>query len=215
MRRLVLLVLFAAPPALAEDLALLDASVAPAPGAVAQFLQAQGLAELGRQGKDPLLVLTAARLTHGFTLTDTQRQPDPAATTAPVAATALTGKALLDLARQLDAGDTYADLIDLVAREVPPPPRALRATASTLAAGASETWTLAFHGGTYAELAILGDGKSNLDLLVMGPGDTHICTDRGSADQAICGFALRENGDVTVTVSNAGTSPDTYLLLTD
>ncbi len=211
--RLLSALLITAAPALAEE-ALLD-PVAPAqPGAVALYLQAQGLADLGRTAKDPLLVATAARLLHGLTLTLADRRPEPpskAAThlPAPDAAT------LLDEARRLDAGQNYSDLIDMLAREVPPQPRALRVSASTLQPGQVEVWTLAFFGATYSELAILGDGRGNLDLFVAGAGDTVICQDRGSADVALCGFVLVENGEVTVTVSNAGAVADSYLLLTE
>lgn len=213
MRRLALLIVMLATPAMAEDAPVLDQGAAAVPGAVALYLQARGLAGLGQHRKDPLMVLTAARILHGLRLTDTPRQPDPAHDPMPVVAP--DAAALLEVARQLDAGENYADLTDMLAREVPPHPHALRATASILAAGASHTWTLPFFGGTFAELAILGDGTSNLDLLVTGAGDTQICEDRGSADRAYCGFVLRENGDVTITVSNAGQTAGTYLLLTE
>ena len=212
--RLFLALVLTAAPALAEDRPVLDPAARAEPGAVALYLQAQGLAALGQAAKDPLMVLTAARLLHGLRLTDTPRQPDPA----PAAATPLTAPdaaRLLDIARRLDAGLTYSDLSDLLTREVPPAPRILRATASTLKPGQSEVWTLPFFGGSQAELAILGDGRSNLDMVVTAADDTHICLDKGSSDTAYCGFALVDNGDVRITISNVGPAPDTYLLLTE
>ena len=194
------------------------------PGAVALYLQAHGLYSLGQAAKDPLMVLTAARILHGLALTDTKRLPQPAETepaeaepapTHPTPVAPPAAAAMLDSARALDAGLTYSDLIDLVAREVPPQPKVLRVTASTLAPGHSEVWTLDFFGGTYGELAILGDGAGNLNMVVTGADDTLICLDKGSADAAFCGFALEENGYVTVTVTNAGTRADRYLLLTE
>ena len=163
--RLILALLLTACPALAEDGPGLDPKVPADPGAVALYLQAQQLYVLGQAGKDPLMVLTAARLLHGLTLTETPRLPDPApervtAVSAPDAAQ------VLNSARKLDAGLAYSDLIDMLAREVPPHPRVLRATASTLEPGATEVWTLPFFGGTYGELAILGDGNGNLDMVV-------------------------------------------------
>ena len=206
--------LLTATPAFAEDIALIDSAVAAQPGAVALYLQARGLYSLGQSAKDPLMVLTAARILHGLTLTETNRQPDPA----PDAATALTtadAAQLLTSARQLDAGRNYSDLIDMLAREVPPRPKSLRASASTLLPGQSEVWTLPFFGGTHGELAVLGDGKSNLDMVVTGADDTQICLDKGSSDAAYCGFALVENGDVSVTVTNTGAAADSYILLTE
>ena len=197
----ILIALALAAPARADDPPVLDPSVAARPGAVALYLQARRLADLGEAGKDPLLVLAAARILHGLELPADAPSPD--------------AKSLLDLARHLDAGLNYSDLIDQLAREVPPQPRALRATAATLEPGQSAVVTLTFFGGAYGELAILGDGKSNLDLLVTAAGETDICNDKGSADAAFCGFALVENGDVTVTVTNSGPAPDQYLLLTE
>lgn len=212
--RLLLALLLTAAPALAQDRPVLDPAASAQPGAVALYLQARGLAALGQAAKDPLLVAAAARILHGLSLTDTPRQPDPAPASLP-ALSAPDAAGLLDIARTLDAGLTYSDLTDLLAREVPPAPKALRVTASTLAPGQSEVWTLPFFGGTYGELAILGDGRSNLDMVVTAAGDTQICQDRGSADAAFCGFALVENGDVRITISNVGPAPDTYLLLTE
>ena len=199
-------------PALAEDA--LDPTLPARPGSVALYLTAQRLAALGQSAKDPLMVLAAARILHGLRLSDTARLPDPPPANA-AALTDLPGPDLLGIARRLDAGQNYSDLTDMLSREVPPHPKALRATASTLGPGQSEVWTLPFFGGTYGELAILGDGKSNLDMVAIGAGDTQICVDNGSADVAFCGFTLVENGMVMVTVSNTGTAPDSYLLLTE
>jgi len=202
-------------PARAQDEAgLLESGQMPLPGAVAAYLQARDLARIGQQGQDPLLVLAAARLLHGLTLTDTPRQSEPAATPRPV--TSPDARALLDLARLTDAGGAEADLIDRIAREVPPQPRALRATAASLAPGQTQVWTLGFFGGTSAELAVLTEA-GRLEVAVTGgdEGAEMICADRGGDAQAYCGFVLRENGDVKVTVSNRGPSEARYLLLTE
>ena len=197
----------------AEDAANLDPHAPAQPGAVALYLQAMSLYGLGQQAKDPLIVLTAARLLRGLSLTDTARTPDPASPAIPL--TAPNPRTMLNRASGLDAGQNYPDLIDSVATEIPTQPKALRATAASLAAGASQTWALSFFGGTYAELAILGTGTGNLDLLVSDDQGHAICVDKGSADTALCGFTLRDNGDVTVTVTNAGTDFDSYMLLTN
>ena len=210
--RLTLALLLLTTPALAETA--LDAKALAEPGAVALYLQASQLYTLGQQAKDPLTVIAAAQLLRGLTLTDTARVQDPAPN-APTPLAQLDQAKLIQTARTLDAGENYSDLIEQVASDLPPKTKALAATASTLAAAATETWTLSFYGGTYAELAILGDGKSNLDLSVSDANGTPICLDLGSADAALCGFTLRDNGAVKVTVTNAGDRPDTYILLTN
>ncbi|MBC7738279.1 MAG: hypothetical protein H7245_13925 [Candidatus Saccharibacteria bacterium] len=211
--RLILALLMLTTGAHAQDATPLDSTVRAEPGAVALYLQAVDLYALGQRARDPLMVVTAARAIEGLTLTDVARLPDPAPAAQP-AVTPLDAATLLATARTLDAGANYADLIEQVAREPTPKPKALSATGSTLPPGKAETWTLSFYGGTYAELAILGDGRSNLDLTVSDAAGRVICADHGSADRAICGFALRDNGAVKVTVTNAGDGPGTYMLLT-
>ena len=242
MRRILALLLLTTP-ALAQDATLLDRAVRADPGAVALYLQAVDLYALGQQAKDPLMVVTAARLIRGLTLTDVALLPDPAPpsqpaptqptstqpaptqpaptqptpsqpTLTPPTLTRLNAAAMLVTAGNLDAGANYADLIEQVARERTPRAKALSVTASILPPGKAETWTVGFYGGTHAELAILGDGRSNLDLTVRDAAGGVICADLGSADRAMCGFALRDNGEVQVTVTNAGTEPAVYMLLT-
>lgn len=200
--------------ALAQDATLLDPKARAEPGAVALYLQASQLYALGQQAKDPLAVVTAARLIRALTLTGSARVPDPAPA-APTPLTPLDATAMLATARMLDSGANYADLIEQVASELGPKPKALTATASTLPPGKAETWTLNFYGGTFAELAILGNGRSNLDWTVTDATGGLICVDHGSADRGVCGFTLRDNADIKVTVTNAGDAVDIYMLLTN
>ena len=197
----------------------LDPAAPARPGAVALYLSAHTLHTLGQTAKDPLMVLTAARILRGLSVTAANRSPDPAPPDpAPKDLTPLIpldAKSMLTTASTLDAGHNHTDLIEAVTREVPPAPKALRASASTLAPGASEVWTLAFFGGTYGELAIIGHANGNLDLLVSDDKGITICQDNGSGDTAICGFTPAQNGSFTVTVTNPGPTPDGYILLTN
>lgn len=212
--RLTLLALVTASPLWAKDAPNLDPKSPAVPGAVALYLSAQGLYALGVSARDPLMVVTAARMMRGLSVIATPRQPDPEPKTA-VPLESLDAKTMLATARKLDAGANYPDLIEFVAAETPPAPKALRATPSQLPPGASEAWTLPFFGGTYGELGIAGHGNGNLDLLVTDAAGNHICWDNGSADTAICGFTPAENGDFTLTVTNSGATPDSYILLTN
>ena len=210
--RPILALLLLTTPALGDSV--LDGKALAQPGAVALYVQARQLYALGLQAKDPLTVTNAARLLRGLTLTDTARIQDPAPKT-PTPLQPLDPAKLLETARALDVGQNYTDLIEQVATDLPAKPKSLAATASILAPSSAEAWTLSFYGGTYAELAILGDGKGNLDLSVTDAGGAPICVDLGSADMAQCGFTMRDNGDVTVTVTNAGDTAASYTLLTN
>lgn len=210
--RLTLALLLMASPLWAETN--LDPTAPAEPGAVALYLQAQSLHGLGHAAKDPLLVLTAAHILRGLSLTDTARTPDPAPET-PATLTALDPATVLDSARSLDAGAMFTDLIDMVARQTGPSPKSLRATAATLDQGQTQIWTLTFFGGAYAELAILGDGSGPLDLMVTDATGSLICQDNGSGHSALCGFTPAQNGSFTVTITNPGTTAAAYMLLTN
>jgi hypothetical protein len=211
-RCLTLALLLTATPLWAEGN--LDPTAPAQPGAVALFLQARSLYQMGQAAKDPLMVLTAVQILRGLSLTDTTRTPDPAPET-PAPLTVPDPAQMLDTARTLDAGQNYTDLIDSIARQSGPTAKALRATAATLDPAQTHIWTLTFFGAAYAELAIAGHGNGNLDLLVSDDKGTIICQDNGSGDSAHCGFTPAANGTFTVTVTNAGTTPDGYILLTN
>jgi hypothetical protein len=215
MRPLLALSLLASP-AFADGPLNLDRRATALPGAVATYVQAERLYELGQAAKDPLMVLIAARMMRGLSLTATARTPDPAPDPAPASAPTLAPldvATMLATAHSLDAGDNYSDLI--AATEILPTPKALRATAATLPPGAAQVWTLAFFGGTYGEIAIIGHANATLDLIVSDDNGNHICLDDGSAATALCGFTPADNGNFTVTVTNPGADPSSYVLLSN
>ena len=210
--RLTLALALTATPAWAEGN--LDPGAPARPGAVALYLAASNLYLLGQTAKDPLMVLTAAQMMRGLAVTDTARSRGPVPET-PATLIPLDPNLMLDTARSLDAGANFTDLIDSAARQTGPNPKALRATASALPPAGSETWSLTFFGGAYAEVAIAGHGNGNLDLLVSDDKGIVVCQDHGSGDTAICGFTPVDNGTFTVTVTNPGPTPDGYIFLTN
>ena len=216
MRRLILAVTLLAAPALAEDKPNLDQTAPAMPGAVALLLSAQNLYALGQTGKDALMVLTAARMMRGLTLIPTSRTPETKGKPTSATLTLPDATAMLMTAHTLaDGDDLLPDLIESIASETPPQPKSLRVTPSQLDPGVTDTWTLQFYGGTYAELAIAGAGKGDLDLSVQDAKGNPICQDNGSADTATCGFTPKDNGDFTVTITNSGITSDAYQLITN
>jgi hypothetical protein len=214
MLRLTLTLFLVATPVWAEDKPNLDPTAAAIPGAVALYLSATSLYDLGVAAKDPLMVLTAAKMLRGITMIPADRSPDPA----PKTVTALIqpdSTGLIAAARAIGNDEAMTDLINSTAAETPPPPKSLRATAAHLDPGQSQVWTLQFYGGSYAEVAIAGLGKGNLDLLVADANGNLICADHGNANTAYCGFVPKNNADFTVTVINPGAVVDAYMLLTN
>ena len=222
MKALSLALILLAAPASAEDKPNLDPTAPAAPGAVALYLSATALYDQGVAAKDPLMVLTAARMMRGLDFTPTIRKPDSQAggengkliPIRTVISNTLPDK-MFDEARSLDAAGNFSDLIEIMSRETPPTPKSLRVSSSQLAPVGADKWTLQFYGDTYAELAILGARTGNLDLSVTDADGNPVCIDNGASDTAYCGFVPLENGDFTVTVTNSGPTPDGYTLLTN
>lgn len=184
-------------------------------GAVAQFLFAQTLLDLGLARKDPAAVLSAARLAAGITATDTDRIPEPAGEAVPP--THPDAGFMFTAARALAQEDDL--LTDLAARteaEVPRlPTRAVIRSSRGIAAGAAQVYRLPFFADAVAEVGLLGDGKGNLDLSVTSADGTPVCLDSAPGDRALCSFTPAENAGFQITVTNRSEADASYSLLTN
>ena len=215
MKRLTLALILLAAPALAEDKPNLDRTALTGPGIVALYLSARALYDLGLAANDPLMVLTAARMMRGVTMTPAQRSPDGTPNDVPPRILPPVPDVMFDKARSMDAAGTFADLIEILSRETVPPPKTLQASPSLLSPAEVDTWTLPFYGGTLAEVAIVGNRTGNLDLTVSDAGGHVVCVENGAGYRAYCGFVPQDHGDFTVSVTNSGLAVDGYLLLTN
>lgn len=187
-------------------------------GGVARMVMAHQLYALGQANKDPLTVLNAARLAASVTLTDTARAHETTGdATATVPSNPTTPAQMFDTATTLAAeNETLLDLVDASRREASfvPLTGAVSST-SSLAKAQTDTWQVPFFGVSLAELAILGDGTSNLDLHVSDDQGNPVCQDIGPSDTAYCSFYPAQNGTFLITVTNTGRDANTYLLLTN
>ena len=221
MPRLIILVLLAAlSPAMAQDqpppnLATFGRG---SPGGVARMVLAHQLYSLGTANKDPLTVLNAARLATSVTLTDTARPHETAGDAAKTtAANPITPAEMFAKATTLAAeNEALLDLIDASRREASFTPLTnVVSSKSSFAGEETDTWPVAFFGASLAEVAILGDGTSNLDLKISDENGNPVCQDIGPSDTAYCSFFPAQNGTFLITVSNAGPASNSYLLLTN
>lgn len=191
-----------------------------AKGAVASYMLAQDLFVLGQANNDALTVLTAARLAGSVRLDAAALQPEPlskAKAEAQSFASPADVQQIMAAAKTLAAPDERLDplLLDPDAMDAIGPIAPIKSSASKLAPGQSERWKLAFFGDSHAELAVLGGGGSNLDMLVTDEAGNTICFEAGPSDHAYCDFVPARNGYFTVTVQNSGEAGDAYLLLTN
>ena len=72
-----------------------------------------------------------------------------------------------------------------------------------------------FYGGRFAELAVVGDGDANLDLLVTDENGNTICLDKTYTDKIYCSFTPAWDGYFLVAVANQGRKRNSYYILTN
>lgn len=209
-------------PAFAQDTSgpNLDTTAKGTPGGASSLAMAQRLYDIGMANKDGLTVLVAARLAASIEATDgpevkkltkgesAAESPDP--TEAPMDADRMMASAKI-LAQE---DDTLLGLIEETERAPARLGAAMRHL-SRLPGGMTDVWELAFFGRSYAELAVIGDGDSNLDVLVADENGNTICHDVSWSDKISCDFVPAWNGYFYVTVQNTGTTRNSYYLLTN
>lgn len=211
------------PPAMAQDKKApnINTAATGTKGSVAQLALAHDLYALGLARKDALTVLTAAKLAAGVnvkaveqkkTTTGTALADQPEGALAPIDAATM-----MATARALAGEDeALAGLIDDAELESTRDQLSgASSTLSTLAAGQTDIWEVPFYADSYAEMAILGDGDANLDVLVTDENGNTICFDVGWSDRIFCDVVPAWNGYFTVTVQNNGKARNSYLLLTN
>jgi hypothetical protein len=172
---------------------------------------AGNLVRFGRQEQDPLLLITAARLflqtptgamsesptPEGQAIEASQKKSEsrslaPAELLAEARALAGEDQALLALADQVEsekkrgalsgpAGGTYQ-----------------------VQAGVTDTFTVAFKAGEGAMVVVMGDGDTDLDLLIYDENGNLIVKDDGRSDQCLVSWVPRWTGNFRIHVRNLG-----------
>jgi len=197
-----------------------------ATGPVATVALAQNLYAYGVANGDALSVVAAARLMSTIEIGEAERSAETKATEgAQVTADDEGGEdaappdleAMLATARELSGDDaTLLGLIEDIeaagARgRIGGPSR----TPSRLRAGHTDVWTIPFYGGSLAEVAIVGDGDADLDVIITDENGNTICYDNSYSDKVYCSWTPRWNGPFYVTVMNVGAMRNSYYILTN
>ena len=79
-----------------------------------------------------------------------------------------------------------------------------RAMAATVNAYSSVSYSTTFFGGAMAEVAVVGDGDTDLDLYIYDENGNLIASDTGSSDSCLCRWTPNWTGEFTVVVTNLG-----------
>jgi hypothetical protein len=86
---------------------------------------------------------------------------------------------------------------------------------SRLPAGQTDVWEVPFYGNSLAEIAVVGDGDTNLDVAVTDENGNVICYDVSWSDRLYCDWTPAWDGYFYVTVQNLGGSRNSYHLVTN
>lgn len=198
-----------------------DTSATGTKGGVATLALAQDLYALGMANKDALTVLTAAKLAASVEVKEVEQKKKTEGTEtagqedgvdAPVDAATMMASA-----KELAGEDeVLAGLIeDAEAEGSRGRIGGASSTLSRLPAGQTDVWEVPFYGNSYAELAVVGDGDANLDVLVTDENGNTICYDVSWSDKVYCDFVPSWNGYFYVTVQNNGSRRNSYYLMTN
>ena len=86
---------------------------------------------------------------------------------------------------------------------------------SRLPSGQTDVWEIPFYGNSYAEIAVVGDGDANLDVVVTDENGNVFCYDVSWSDSLYCDFTPSWDGYFYVTVENIGRVRNSYYLVTN
>lgn len=193
-------------------------------GAAARLVLAERTYRKAIDLDDPVLLLAAIHLARGVVTRPatawqkTTSGPDEAPEAdaeAQAALVDLAGPAAIEVLQGLAVDDpNLQELVSDLDAQVP----AGRLPVATIAAasisgGAIDAWTLPLSGAVPAELGLIGDGSTRLDLRITDETGAVLCAMPAVADAALCRFTPARNGFFTVQVSNGGSLWNRYRLV--
>ncbi len=193
-------------------------------GAVAQAAMAQDLYAYGVANKNAISALAAAQIMMSLDIEDVEREMENKPTEgADVTETGegvdapADGKMMLASAREFAGDDaTLLGLIDDAEAEgARGRMGGASRTLSRLRAGRTDIFKVPFYGNSLAELAIIGDGDADLDLLVTDANGNTMCLDRSYSDKLYCSWTPAWDGYFFVAVKNMGRIRNSYYILTN
>lgn len=198
----------------ASDPAPSPVSVSPEAEGVAQVVTAASVAAWGRRHQDPGALIMAARI-----LAEVPVRPGRASG-AEVMDAILTPATLLDEAAALSGGDQAA--LDAIAylraenaagAETDPAVRGVRSSpfgqgpifmVRELKARETYGFDVEARGGEVLRVAAIGDGDTNIDMVVREPGGALVCQDGFGDHYPVCTVARVRPGPMRIDIVNRG-----------
>lgn len=175
--------------------------------AVQTVRTAEALARYGDAAKDPLALITAAKMLKEAGASDSKAQrvtgKDGEAKNKPDAYSA---DAVLQRARTLAAGrqDLIALADDVAKTSSRGGENGPGFKRTVVGSGGAHTYRVRFRGGELARVLVSGDGDSDLDLYIYDENNNLICKDDDATDDMVCQWSPRWTGDFLIRVRNRG-----------
>lgn len=204
----------------ASDTSNVDIDAKNGSGSVSQVVLANELAKLGLEQQDPMFLITAAKIKKSLPSskldiekTTGNSKKDSDKTTG----IDLSAEALLLQAKSLSGSN--AALI-LLAEEVETTASRGRVKGPAVhtdrvSKGSYDLYTMAFQGNELAEVGVLGDGDTDLDLYIYDESGNRVCSDADSTDTMYCRWTPKRTGDFTIKIKNLGDVYNQYDLLVE
>jgi hypothetical protein len=177
------------------------------------------LTDVGLEQKDPLMLMTAAKL---YAITPTQdtkrtKESEGGRNSTKDSELVIDLDSLLDYAKDYSGdNEIYLAMISEI-ESVKTRGRASGPAVTTdrVNAGATDTYRVTYRGNELAEILIIGDGDTDLDLYVYDENGNDICTDDDYTDQMYCSWVPSWTGEFTIRIKNRGDVYNVYDFLTN
>jgi hypothetical protein len=186
---------------------------------VARLQMSSDLLAFGRDNKDPLALIVAARIMKTVGGTEVNMKPEGRAPddNSQKAGQLVTPDTILVEARDLANGDKLTNLLidEAGAMNFGGGAAQPKTHQDTAQAGATDAYTVVYNGGQLAEAGLAGDGSSDLDLLVYDENDHLVCRSASSSDREYCQWWPRWTGPFRIEIQNLGTAPNLYRVATN
>jgi hypothetical protein len=181
---------------------------------IARLHMASDLLAFGRDTKDPLVLIVAARIIKALGGTEVDLAPEgrPAAASAQRSGQPVSADPILAEARDLAKGEKISNLLidETAAMGIATGAGQPRTHQDTVQPGATDIYSVVFSGGQLAEAGIAGDGSGDLDLLVYDENDHLVCRSTGSSDREYCRWWPRWTGAFRVEIQNLSATANLY-----
>ncbi len=180
---------------------------------IARWQMASDLLAFGRDIKDPLVLIIAARITKALGGTEVDLKPAGRAAGSPQkSGQPVSADSILVEARDLAKGEKITNLLieETAAMGAAGGASQPKIHQDTVQPGATDVYSVVFSGGQLAEAGITGDGSGDLDLLVYDENDHLVCRSTGSSDREYCRWWPRWTGPFRIEIQNLGVAANLY-----